>query len=102
MLASYRNSGFQISFPNNITVSVQFGPGNYCDNHNTESIWNNPSGIYKCINAEVAIIDSSNGNWLTKQCWQEVFNEEIYDDVVGYVTSEQIAKVIAWASTQPC
>lgn len=25
--------GFHITFPNGYTISVQFGPGNYCDNY---------------------------------------------------------------------
>lgn len=28
--------GFHITFENGYTVSVQFGPGNYCDNHDRE------------------------------------------------------------------
>ena len=28
------NHGFHITFENGWTVSVQFGPGNYCDNYN--------------------------------------------------------------------
>lgn len=102
MLASYHNSGFQISFPNNITVSVQFGSGNYCNNYNSNPDWIETPMLNKCENAEVAVLKTHNGDWLTGQCWQEVFNEKIYDDVVGYVTAEQIAKVITWASTQPC
>ena len=27
------NRGFQMTFENGYTVSVQFGPGNYCDNN---------------------------------------------------------------------
>ena len=27
------NRGFQMTFENGYTVSVQFGPGNYCDNY---------------------------------------------------------------------
>ena len=26
-------NGFHVVFPNGYAVSVQFGPGNYCDNH---------------------------------------------------------------------
>ena len=29
-----RKHGFHITFENGYTVSVQFGPGNYCDNYN--------------------------------------------------------------------
>lgn len=28
-----RGKGFHVSFPNGYTVSVQFGPGNYCDHY---------------------------------------------------------------------
>lgn len=27
-------TGFHITFPNGYTISVQFGPANYCDNYN--------------------------------------------------------------------
>jgi hypothetical protein len=32
MITSCRNSGFHILFSNGWTASVQWGPGNYCDN----------------------------------------------------------------------
>jgi len=27
------NKGFHITFPNGLTLSTQFGGGNYCENH---------------------------------------------------------------------
>ena len=57
MLASTENKGFQLSFKNGYTISVQFGRGNYCSNRNNldkpeEQI------SYKSVNAEVAAWDS--------------------------------------------
>jgi hypothetical protein len=31
--------GFHITFENDYTVSVQFGPGNYCDNVVQSCVW---------------------------------------------------------------
>jgi hypothetical protein len=33
MMKITAGKGFQITFANGYTVSVQWGPGNYCDNH---------------------------------------------------------------------
>jgi hypothetical protein len=57
MLASTENKGFQLTFKNGYTISVQFGRGNYCSNRNNldkpeEQI------VYKSVNAEVAAWDS--------------------------------------------
>lgn len=32
-LLSTRNKGFRMTFDNGFNVSVQWGAGNYCDNH---------------------------------------------------------------------
>lgn len=94
------NRGFAITF-NTMTVSVQFGSPNYCDNYD-----NKPWPAYvenfsqlNCENAEVALWDSK-GEWVTRQCWKEVFNKELNDDVVGYVTANELIRVLAWAATQ--
>lgn len=35
MFQAFENKGFQVSFPNGLTLSVHFGPGNYCE-HRSE------------------------------------------------------------------
>ncbi len=55
-------SGFQIRFPNGYTVSVQFGPGNYCDNYGVNSYPNFTENVRKAgedgsNTAETAILD---------------------------------------------
>jgi hypothetical protein len=45
------NKGFQMTFENGWTISVQFGYGNYCSHRNHEST----KEIHQCPNAEITI-----------------------------------------------
>ncbi|MBE9541538.1 MAG: hypothetical protein IMF01_04400 [Proteobacteria bacterium] len=85
--------GFHITFPNGLTLSTQFGSGNYCDNHDIEI------GVktqkVKSQNVEIAIWDKE-GAWLTKQTYEEKFNKEIGDDVAGYVEIEEWLEIVDW------
>lgn len=74
------SSGFQITFGNGNTISVQFGFGNYCDNR--------AESQESCKNAEIAIWNSV-GNW--------------YDfgsgTVKGFCNADEVAKWINFAAT---
>ena len=72
--------GFQMTFQNGWTVSVQFGAGNYCEN-NMMSVSNTPKGHSK--DAEIAAWDKD-GNWHTFE----------YDDVKGYCSADEAADFI--------
>lgn len=76
--------GFHVTFDNGWTVSVQFGPGNYCENYDLDIIGqeNNPQyGKYQAGHAEVAAWDSA-GNWY-----------EFEDDKVkGWVAPNELLK----------
>jgi len=50
--------GFQITFPNHCTISVQFGPGNYTDSAKRDAPWDAPkqAHFWKANTAEVAIL----------------------------------------------
>ena len=83
-----QNKGFQMTFENGCTISVQFGYGNYCDNNN------HPDGYYffngktmvESSDAEIAII---------------LPNGEFYDfgnDLVkGYCSADEVADYIKLA-----
>ncbi len=75
------NKGFHITFENGLTVSTQFSQYNYCDNSRLENV--KP----ECINAEVAIWNKE-GKWVTK----EFYN--IDDDVIGYLTSNEVIEIM--------
>ena len=53
MFRSY-DKGYQMDFPNGLTVSVMFGRGNYCKNYNNE---NEPQ--MKCEDAEICVFKTS-------------------------------------------
>jgi hypothetical protein len=50
------HKGFQITFANGYTVSVQFGAGNYCDNYNDGFYQAAKEHRYESSDAEVAVI----------------------------------------------
>jgi len=76
--------GFQITFPNGNTVSVQWGAGNYCDNrepsvyHRVRTKENRESAT-----AEVAAWNDSG--------WYKLDDS---DDVIGWQTPEQVMAIL--------
>ena len=84
--------GFQITFANGYTVSVQFGAYTYCSNKLDEHAPSN------CRNAEVALIHPD--GWLIdlsdKISWWDSS-----DNVNGYTTPDQLAELIAYATSLP-
>lgn len=86
--------GFHITFPNRLTVSVQFGPGNYCDNYYMGiGSGDEEAGERGSTTAEVAVIDNSNGKLLAVP--------EFDGDTVGNrYTPEQVLALLNWAASQ--
>jgi hypothetical protein len=64
MLSITENKGFQLTFENGWTISVQFGYGNYCKNnhHPDGPDFSNRERIVSSSDAEIAIWDKE-GNW---------------------------------------
>jgi hypothetical protein len=87
---STMNKGFSMTFENGITISVQFGYGNFCDNKimNAEYGEELREPIVSSRTAEIAIWDSN----LT------YFRFSNGEPVVGYVTPDEVAAWIAIAS----
>lgn len=100
--------GFHMTFNNGVTVSVQFGWGNYCDNHDNEQL--SPLNMLdskendkypSSRNAEIALFWSYRGGaWLTREFYSEVMSEDIEDDVVGHVSPDIVLKALNWAAKQ--
>lgn len=86
MFAITSCKGFHITFKNGITLSTQFGSGNYCSNFDME-LFNIPPGLERleskleCGNAEIAIWDKDHV-WRTNQAYKELFNEYKSDEVI--------------------
>lgn len=53
---STENRGFQLTFNNGWTISVQYGNGNYCSNRNVET---KDEMFVESVTAEIAIWDAN-------------------------------------------
>jgi hypothetical protein len=87
MFGTTRNKGFHITFENGWTVSVQFGPGNYCEHHfalnlprASETLGVPPEGI-ESEDAEIAAWDAD-GKWFKFK----------NDKVEGYQSPAEVLK----------
>lgn len=81
------NKGFQLTFANGWTVSVQIATGNYCDNRSYAHVGEQPS---ECANAEIAAWDA-NGKWYS-------FGN---DNVAGWKTPDEVSAFIAQVAAFP-
>lgn len=73
-------SGFQITFENGNTISVQFGFGNYCENRDESKS--------ECATAEIAI-------WNKDGKWYDFGS----DTVKGWCTPDEVGQFIQLAMT---
>ena len=92
--------GFQLTFDNGNTISVQFGYGNYCENRtNRKAISLNSShdGNTESSNAEIGIW-YKNEEWITRGVFLSLFNEELGDEVEGYLSSNKVAELINYVA----
>jgi hypothetical protein len=103
MFSITQNKGFHITFANGITISVQWGPGNYCDNRDMsfKSMIFTDSGqpAAPSPTAEIALWDKSR-RWITKRANRALRRPATNNDVIGYLSPEEVARFIAWAARQ--
>lgn len=95
MFSTNANKGFSITFANGNTVSVQWGPGNYCDPVHPsgrmaphDAPLSTADGTWQSSTAEVAAWDSE-GNW--HRCG--------YDQVKGYLSADEVSEFINFVAT---
>jgi hypothetical protein len=91
MFRSCQNKGFQLTFGNGWTVSVQFGPGNYCEHHNVLK-YEAPrqQQVWEAQEAEIAAWNSKN-QWIPFE----------YDTVAGYKSSDDVLAFINRVAALP-
>ena len=98
-----------LDLPNGVTVSVQFGPGNYADQEVRNAGFNAPaeaaangefwgSNLAECA----AYITGSNLSWVAVPGFTGPIGDEdvetFYDDVSGYMTIQEVLDFINLAS----
>ena len=101
--------GFHLDLPNGVTVSVQFGPGNYADQEVKNAGFDAPakaaangefwgSNLAECA----AYITGSNLSWVAVPGFTGPIGDEdvetFYDDVCGYMTIQEVLDFINLAS----
>ena len=85
MLVSTENKGFQLTFKNGYTISIQFGRGNYCSNRNNVDKPQEQVS-YKSVNAEVAAWDSLG------ECVS--LDSNCINNPVMYCSADEVAELI--------
>lgn len=96
------HKGFQITFANGYTISCQFGFGNYCERKYDGAVGaERDMYIVRSKDCEVAIWRNDGArNFVTGEIC-EYANLDISNDgdVAGYVSPEDVAKLIAYISS---
>lgn len=82
--------GFHMTFENRLTLSVQWGAGNYCDNHFPKDMDFTFSKDAESDTAEIAII-YPDGNFLNPADFGIGDSDGM---VAGYLTTEQVADLM--------
>ena len=102
------NKGFQLDLPNGITVSVQWGPGNYVDKDVRDADWEAPKGAidhdehWGSNTAEcAAYLTGTDLTWVAVPGFTGPIHdddESFWDDVVGHLDVEGVLDFINLAS----
>ena len=81
------NKGFGMTFDNGFTISIQWGTMNYCEKKNLMAEYKGEikEPIWESKSAEIAVFDTEG----------EIVPLEVYDQVKGWLTPNEVAKVIA-------
>jgi len=88
------NHGFHITFENGYTVSVQFGPGNYCDNYDRAiGREDEACGREGSFTAECAVWQGD-GGLIRRDEWGG-------DSVTNRSTPAEVLELLNWAASQP-
>ena len=74
-----RKKGVHITFENGYTVSVQFGPGNYCENYDADMMDTSGESAAKGSKTAECAVWGSDGNMIEHPMFEG-------DTVGGYIT----------------
>ena len=82
------HKGFRMGFENGFEISVQWGPGNYCERKDEDFDKPQEERFWESRTAEIAIFDSKDDSMITLS----------EDNVDGWLTPDKVAKVITMVS----
>ena len=82
------HKGFRMGFDNGFEISVQWGPGNYCERKDEDFDKPQEERFWESRTAEIAIFDSKDDSMITLS----------ENNVDGWLTPDKVAKVITMVS----
>ena len=82
------HKGFRMGFKNGFEISVQWGPGNYCERKDEDFDKPQEERFWESRTDEIAIFDSKDDSMITLG----------KDNVDGWLTPDKVAKVITMVS----
>ena len=82
------HKGFRMGFKNGFEISVQWGPGNYCERKDEDFDKPQEERFWESRTAEIAIFNSKDNSMITLG----------KDNVDGWLTPDKVAKVITMVS----
>ena len=82
------HKGFRMGFENGFEISVQWGPGNYCERKDEDFDKPQEERFWESRTAEIAIFNSKDNSMITLG----------KDNVDGWLTPDKVAKVITIVS----
>ena len=82
------HKGFRMGFENGFEISVQWGPGNYCERKDEDFDKPQEERFWESRTAEIAIFNSKDNSMITLG----------KDNVDGWLTPDKVAKVITMVS----
>jgi hypothetical protein len=83
--------GFHIKFANGYTLSVQFGPSNYCQRRKAKHADARSLGAMGSIDAEIAVVAPDGA----------IRKSAPHDTVRGYVSPDEVARIMQIVATDP-
>ena len=97
------NKGFRMTFENEFSISVQWGVGNYCEKKHSGE-WNEPTkhDYWDSNSAEIAVF-GKDGEFISISGYEleeeDGTVKKVNDVVSGWLSTNQVAKVIAIVSS---
>ena len=86
-----RNKGFRMTFENGFAISVQWGPGNYCEKKDEDFDKPEKERFWESCSAEIVVNDTNNNIQENSSVGMISLGR---DTVEGWVSADQVAKVI--------
>ena len=89
---STENKGFRMKFDNGFAISVQWGPGNYCQRKSFNNTEPRKERFWDSTSAEIAVFEDISDE---KNVGERMISIGKDDAVIGWLSADDVAKIIS-------